>query len=128
MIFFTTVILPFLKAFWKPIALAIAIGVLVFFIYERGVSNGREACEEDHKLLEQKRDKAVNNKIDDLAKGSTEAANQAKLSTNQINANIKKLLEGQKGPLVIYKDGNCEPTKSFIDTANSMLGEVNGKK
>ncbi len=122
-----TAVLIFLRTFWKPIAIVLVVGGLLFYTYEKGVTHGKEICEEKHLLIEQKRDETVNAKIDKLASGSIEIANANKASAAAINSQIAKLSKDIKNPVVIYKDGKCLPTEQFVGTFNSINGKANEK-
>lgn len=128
LIFFKLTVLPLLKKYWKPILIGLTVLFILFYTYEKGVSKGKADCEEKHLIIEQKRDAAVNQKIDDLAKGSTAAANAAKQSAGNINAKIEQLIKASKDPLIIIKDGVCVPTKPFVDLVNGINKEANETK
>lgn len=76
---------PLIKAYWKPIAIILAVGIFTLWVYQSGVSSGREACEADYKLMEQKRDKVINDLKEQVAKGSVEIANNNKVVVGTIN-------------------------------------------
>lgn len=118
---------PMVQKYWKPIAIGLLVLLILFYTYEKGVSRGEAACEEKHRIIEQKRDAVVNKKIDDLAAGSTAAANEAKKSSGLINKKIEDLIKASKDPLVVYKDGNCVPTKPLVDLFNNISKEANEK-
>jgi len=127
------IVLTFLKSFWKEIAIVIAVVLVYGWIYQKGYSNGKEACEQAHLESDQARDAAINERIDKLASGSTKIANETKKSAGNINKQIEELLinlrkDPKSGPLVIIKDGNCVPDKTFVDAINAINGAANEKK
>ena len=132
MTFIITTVLPLLKQYWKYIAMALAVVIVYFYIWNSGVQHGKAVCEQKFKLYEQKRDEKLNEKIDKLASASTELANQAKVSSGKSRAAIEKIvanaLNNPKEPLIIYKDGNCTPSKKYSDTYNAIVEQANNEK
>ncbi len=120
--------LLFLKPFWKYIAIALAVVAIYFYIWNQGVQHGKKVCEETHLLLDQKRDAAINEKIDKLASASTDLANTSKIETSKTKAAIHDVVAkaiASKEPLIIYRDERCEPAQKYVDAYNAIVGKAN---
>lgn len=125
--------LKILAIIWQPLAIIIIVGGIFTWVFQSGVSSGKKDAEAVYLQENKDRDKKINDSIEKLAIGSAKIAENGKLTSTRINKKIQALSDDVKNninkePLVIYKEGNCVPSKSFVDTMNRITEEANAKK
>lgn len=123
-----SIFLLLLKNYWKPILAVVLVVGVYFYIYESGVSHGKNVCAEEHVKIDKAREEALQKKLEKLTTESTNIVNASKKSTAELNKEIRALATSVKVPLIIYKDGVCAPSETFVKTLNDMTEQANNVK
>jgi 23S rRNA pseudoU1915 N3-methylase RlmH len=121
-------LLGILKEFWKPVAAILVFAILQFFVWNHGRNFGEDHCRAKYETQIQERDAAINEKVTELNESSNKLAQNQKTDTQKLRKDLQLILtqvrEG-KQPVVIFKDGKCLPTETFVEAVNKINRRVN---
>lgn len=122
------ILLNILKEFWKPVAAILIFAIMQFFIWNHGRNFGQEHCAAKYEQQIKERDEAINKQVSELNQTSNKLADTQKVDVQNLRRDLQKIItqvrEG-KQPVVIFKDGNCLPTETFVDAVNKINKRVN---
>ncbi len=124
----TTVVILFLKSYWKQLIGGLLLAILLYTGYHKIYTIGYDAanieCVERMKDYQDKLDARIKN-IEDNSVALIAGANADKLvitqGLNELKLNIKNK------PLYTIVEGKCKPTDLLIDTLNNGIDKANGK-
>lgn len=123
------ILLGFLKEFWKPILVIVLVAGLQFLIWNHGRHTGIENCTAKYEKIIKQHDEELNAKVDKLNGISDTIAKSQSAAAIRLQKNITTILEkSNKEPIVIYKEGKCEPTASFVNNINDITKAANEAK
>ena len=116
-----TIITTLLSKYWRTIASCLAIILALMFVYnivyQRGVVATTVAYEA--KLAAQQA--LLDEHIAQIEHNSTVLIKQNEISAKATRQDLAKILAAAKTkPLVVYKNGECIPSKTFLDSWNQI--------
>lgn len=114
-------IATFLLKNWKTIVSYLALLLALFFvynyIYQRGVNATTIVYEAKLKAQQELLDK----RIATIENNSSKLIEQGKINSESTKKDLDKILVATKNkPLVVVKNGECIPSKTFLDSWNSI--------
>ena len=110
-----------LLKYWKQIlvssALVLSLVLVYNYVYQRGVAATTQVYEAKLKAQQDLIDKRIAN----IEQTSQVLAEQSKIAATSTHADLAKILQAAKNkPLVVYKNGECIPSQTFLDSWNQI--------
>lgn len=118
----------FLSKYWKEMVIGALISFCVYFIYNNIYERGFEKANAEHVAYIKEYNSKLDTRIqtlEDFSRVIYEQNEQTKRS--QLADNQKILALARKEPLVIYKEGKCTLSPTFVDSYNSVIDRANQK-
>lgn len=115
------ILLVLLKKYWKYLVLALVLWFLYTTIYNMGVQDTNANWEVRIEKQEKLRDEQIT-QIESLAKVTLE---QTLINNLKVNKDLRSI--NLKIGTTTIKDGECIPSKEFIDTFNTIISKGNSK-
>lgn len=114
-------ILTLLLRYWKHIILLIAVVTVLGLVYNAIYQRGVAATTQTYELKIAEQQKLLDTKVATLELLSTQLVTQTALNQQNLNADLAKILAAAKTkPLVVYKNGECSPSQTFLDSWNQI--------
>lgn len=127
-----TIVLAFLKMWWKEIAFAIVLIGLIWFIYNKGYNAGEADCKEAWKEAEIARIEAVNKKISEIQTKSETLAIEQNNNTIKVTKSLNKIINDinqKSNPTVVTHNyttiADCKPSDEYVETWNEIAKQAN---
>ena len=106
---------------WKNIVKVLAILLSLFFVYNYIYQRGVEATTVVYEAKIKAQQEQLDKQIATLEKNSTLLVEQSNLNSAMVKKDLNKILAAAKTkPLVIYKNGECSPSQTFLDSWNQI--------
>jgi hypothetical protein len=121
-------ILDFILSYWKQIAIAVLIGFLIYFIYNKGYQEGYVNRTQFYEKINAENHKNLIKKIDSLESTANTLVDTANKNQQALGKDLTTILVTVKNKklTVVNKDGECIPSKDFIETYNNIT--IRGNK
>lgn len=115
-------ILALLKKYWKYIVLAIALVVIYWAIYNQGYNSAYSERTEYYNAKLVKDNKTLITKLDAIESLALSEDFNNKKNHDSLVADLSKLNTAIKNKqLTTLKNGECVPSKEFLDSYNSII-------
>ena len=111
-------------------AIMVAISGLGYWGYssvkQKGYSEGYTKAETTYITVIKQYQQDIANKVAVLEENSSTLIALQQVNDAKLLNNISKIITNSKGkPLVIYKNGVCQPNQVFVETLNNINKQVN---
>ena len=106
---------------WKNIVKVLAILLSLFFVYNYIYQRGVEATTVVYEAKIKAQQEQLDKQIASIEKNSILLVEQGNLNSAMVKKDLNKILAAAKTkPLVIYKNGECSPSQTFLDSWNQI--------
>ena len=124
-----TLVLLFLKNYWKQLVMTIVIAGASYFvydyIYDKGAREANLECAERMQEYREGLESKIQEVIDLSKLNSAMEIERAKA----LKEDLGKLFALTKNkPLTIIKEGKCVPSEVFVDTYNAAINRINSNE
>lgn len=122
------IILTFLLKNWKSIVSCLALLFALFFVYNYVYQRGVDATTITYEAKLKAQQELLDKRIASLEETSSQLVEQGKTNNAAVKQDLNKILAAAKNkPLVVLKNGECNPSKTFLDSWNQINLRGNGK-
>lgn len=121
-------LLDFVLSYWKQIAVVILVGILLYAVDQRGYSRAYNERTQYYEKINKENHATLVSKIDSIEKTANSLVTNSTKAQQSLNSDLNTILNTVKSKkfTVTTKDGECKPSKDFIDAYNNLT--IRGNK
>jgi len=110
-----------LLKYWKQILISGSLILSLFLVYNYVYQRGVDATTIKYEAKLKAQEELLNKRITTIENNSQVLIEQGILATNNTKKDLDKILASTKNkPLVIYKNDECIPSQTFLDSWNQI--------